>query len=110
MDSELRIEVGKRVETMRIVETTLILAVTALHLAVVTRRIRANQLVSDTQLGGGSFKERKAWATGAVQTIGKLEAVIRLYTLDSHSLLSEKGGDFEKKISGGVSALFFVSR
>ena len=45
MHSQLSIEVGKRVETMGIVEATLILTVAALYLAIVTGRIGTNQLV-----------------------------------------------------------------
>ena len=37
----------------------LILAVAALHLAVVARRIRPDELVADTQLGGGGLKQSR---------------------------------------------------
>ena len=50
MHSQLSIEVGKRVETMGIVEATLILTVAALYLAIVTGRVGTNQLVPNAQL------------------------------------------------------------
>ena len=53
MHSELSIEVGKRVETMGVVEATLILTVAALYFAIVTGRIGTNQLVSNAQLCSG---------------------------------------------------------
>ena len=41
------------------IKTLLILAVTALDLAVVTRGIRANALVANAQLSGSLFKQRR---------------------------------------------------
>ncbi len=58
MHSQLSIEVSKRVETMGIVEATLILTVAALYLAIVTRGIGTNQLVPNAQLCSGLLKER----------------------------------------------------
>ena len=43
---------------MGIVEATLILAVAALYLAIVTGRIGTNQLVPNAQLCSGFLKER----------------------------------------------------
>ena len=48
MHSELSIEVGKRVETMGVVEATLILTVAALYFAIVTGR----------KIGRASCRER----------------------------------------------------
>ena len=57
MHSELCIEIGKGVEGMGIVEAALILAVAAFHLAVVTGRIRADELVPDAEVSSSLFKE-----------------------------------------------------
>ena len=62
--SQLSIEVGKGVEAMGVVEAmeaveaTLILAVATLYLAVVTRGVRADQLVPGPQCSSRSLKER----------------------------------------------------
>ena len=45
--SELPTKVGERVETVRVVEEFLVFSVAALDLAIVTRRIRTDQLVAD---------------------------------------------------------------
>ena len=52
MDSELPGEVIQGVKTMAGIEALLILAVTTLHFTVVTWSIGADELVTDTQLGG----------------------------------------------------------
>ena len=54
MDSELLCKVVQRIERMAGIEALLILAVAALHFAVVPRRIRTDQLMPDTQLGVSS--------------------------------------------------------
>ena len=59
MDSELPGEVIQRVKAVTGVKELLILAVTALHFTVVARSIGANELVADTQLGGGRLKQSR---------------------------------------------------
>lgn len=49
MCGELHTKIGKREEAVRVVETLLILPVAAFHLAVVMRRIRADELVTITR-------------------------------------------------------------
>ena len=58
MCGELFGEISKRKEFMRIIQSLLILAVTALNLAVVTRRIWANEFVVNVELLRCFFKER----------------------------------------------------
>ena len=57
MDSELLCEVIQGVKAVAGVKALLILAVAALHFTVVTRRVGADELVPDTQLGGSRLKE-----------------------------------------------------
>ena len=57
VDGKLLCEVIQGKESVRRIEALLILAVAALHFAVVTRCIGANQLVADTQLGGSRLKD-----------------------------------------------------
>ena len=58
MNGELLCKVIQRVEVVARIEALLILTVAALDFAVVPRRIRADQLVPDAQLGGCLFKQR----------------------------------------------------
>ena len=59
MDGELLCEIIQGKERVTSVEAFLILAVAALHLAIVTRRIRSNELMPNLQLGGRFFKQRR---------------------------------------------------
>lgn len=59
MDSKLFCKVIQRIERAARVEPFLILAVAALDLAVVARRVRTDQLMPDIQLGGRLLKQRR---------------------------------------------------
>ena len=78
IDSKLFLEVFQREEGMTGIKTLLILAVAALDLTIVPRRVGADQLVADAKLGSGLFKERRQIAFAIGKTIGKLETVVRL--------------------------------
>ena len=56
MDGKLLCEVFERIERAARVEAFLILAVAALDLAVVARRVRTDQFMPDIQFGGRFFK------------------------------------------------------
>ena len=54
--SELHTKVVAGPEAVGIIKTLLIFAVTAFDLAVVARRVRLNELVSNASFGGSTFK------------------------------------------------------
>ena len=62
MFSWLNIEIGERIERMRVVETALILAMAAFCLTVIARRIRPDELAPDAEIGNSFFKEREQMA------------------------------------------------
>ena len=72
-DGELLCKVLKRIERTDGAEPLLILAVAALHLAVIALGIRANELMPDAKLGSGFFKQ--SWQVAF--TIG--ESALRFY-------------------------------
>ena len=109
MHSELSIEVGKRVETMGVVEATLILTVAALYFAIVTGRIGTNQLVPNAQLCSSLLKERDQFTVGLSKAVGKLKSVVSLDTFDGKSVPFEESICFLQKVRRGVGALFIVS-
>ena len=78
MNGELLCKVIQRVKVVARIETFLILTVAALDFAIVPRRIRADQLVPDAQLGGCLFKQRRQITFAVGKTVGKLKAVVRL--------------------------------
>lgn len=59
MDSELSGEVIQGVKAAAGIEVFLILAVAALHFTVVARRVGSDELVADTQVGGGGLKQSR---------------------------------------------------
>lgn len=61
MSSWLNIEIGERIERMRVVETALILAMAAFRLTVVARRVSPDELVPDAEIGSGFSKSISRW-------------------------------------------------
>ena len=59
VDSELPGEVIEGVKAMAGVEAFLVLTMTALHLAVVSRSVRADELMSNAQLGSSGLKQSR---------------------------------------------------
>lgn len=74
MDSELHCKVIQGVKAAAGVKAFLILAVAALHFAVVARRIGPDELVADTQLGGGGLKQSREIPLAVGKTVGELKA------------------------------------
>ena len=74
------------------VEAFLVFTVAAFDLAVVTRGVRTDEFVADAKLGGSAFEKRWKIALGIGETVGKLESVVRLDTVDFHAFAG-KGGD-----------------
>lgn len=88
--SSLPTKVGEGPEAVSCVEAFLILAVTALDLAIVTRGVGTNELVTNAEFSSSRFKQRRNVAFGIGETVGELKAVIRLNTFHGHTL-SAKG-------------------
>ena len=109
MHSQLSIEVGEGVKGVGVVEAALTLAVAAFRLVVMAGRIRANQLVADTQFRGCLFKVRNKVAVGLGETVGECEPVVCLNALYHESALLEKSVGFLQEIGGGVGALLVIS-
>ena len=59
VNSELLGKVVQRIKTMAGVKAFLILTMTTLHLAVVSRRVRTNELMSNAQLGSSGLKQSR---------------------------------------------------
>lgn len=83
---------------MRGIEFFVILAVTALHLAVVARGARLDQFMLNTELPAGLFKESKLRCSAAVESIRELHTVIGLDTFDQVRKLFK--AMFEKNCRG----------
>ena len=108
MDSELHCKVIQRVKAVAGVEALLILAVAALHFAVVARRVGTDELVADTQLGSGGLKQGGQIAPAVGETIGKFKAVIRLDAFHADSPAGIPLEQLFQEIGGGTGGLLRV--
>ena len=81
----------------------------AFDLAVMPWRIWANQLMTNTKLGGGLFKQRLQVAFAVAEPIREFKAVMGLYALHLNALSFEEGICLLQKIRRGIGALLFVS-
>ena len=93
---------------MGVIETLLVFTVTALNLAVMPWRIRPDELMPDTQLGRGGFKQRLKVALRVGKAVCKLEAIIRLHTLYLHAFACKGGDNLAQEISRGIRALLGI--
>ena len=80
VDSKLHCKVIQREKAAAGVKAFLILAVAALHFAVVARRIGPDELVADTQLGGGGLKQSREIPLAVGKTVGELKSIVSLDT------------------------------
>ena len=106
--SELSGEVLQRVKAAAGIEAFLILAVTTLHFTVVAGRVGADELVTDTQLGGSDLKQSSEIPLAVGKTVGEFKAVIRL---DAFHMDSPAGMSLEQlfqEICGEIGGLFRV--
>ena len=108
MDSELPGEVIQGVKTVAGIEALLILAVTTLHFTVVAWSIGADELVADTQLGGGGLKQSREIPLAVGETIGKFKAVICLDAFHADSSARIPLEQLFQKIRRGIGGLLRV--
>ena len=80
MCSKLHTEIGKREETMCVVETLLVFAMAAFHLAVVAGRVGTDQLVKDSKPRSRQFKTGGESVWLLEKAIGKGKSVVCLHT------------------------------
>ena len=105
MCGELHTKIGKREEAVRVVETLLILPVAAFHLAVVMRRIRADD---DHKACSGQLKVGWQIFLAVGKAIGKRKSVIRLHALYLYAAAFEPRRHLLQKISVRIGALLRI--
>ena len=94
---------------MRVIETLLILTMTAFHLSIVTGSIGADELVAYAQLSCPGLKTSFEITFTVGEAIGELKTVIGLNTLHGNAFTGKMRNDLAQKICRGKSALLFVS-
>ena len=80
MDSKLLGEVVQGIKAVTGVKVLLVLPVATLYFAVMSRRIGADELMTDAQLGGSGFKQSGDVPLAVGKAVSKLKAIIRLDT------------------------------
>ena len=108
MCSKLYAEIGKREETMCVVETLLVFAMAALYFAVVSWSVGTDQLVPDSKPRSGQFKTSESVFPAGREAVGKLKSVVCLHTLYPHTAALELGHHFLQEIGGRIGALFWI--
>ena len=78
MCSKLYAEIGKREETVCVVETLLVFAMAALYFAVVSWSVGTDQLVPDSKPCSGQFKTSESVFPAGREAVGKLKSVVCL--------------------------------
>ena len=110
MDRKLLCEIVQRIECVAGIEAFLVLTVAALHLTVVPRSIRANQLMPDAQLSSRPLKQRRQLALPAGEAVGKLETVVRLDTLHFYASAGVPRPQPAQEVRRGIGGLLRVGR
>ena len=85
MNSKLYSKVSQREERMVRVKAFLVFPVAALHLAIVSGRVRMDQFVLDAQLHGGFLKKGLNVLFTVGKTVCKFRAVVSLDTFHSNT-------------------------
>ena len=106
--SELHTKIGKREETMCVVESLLVFAVAAFYFAVVAGCVGTDQLVPDPKACGGQLKACEPVLLVGRKTVFKLISIVCLYSLYPYTTAFEPRHHFLQEISGRVSALFWI--
>ena len=96
--SELRTKIGEGEETVGVIETLLILAVTAFHFAIVSWRIGTDQFVANPEACSRLLK--KSWQVffAVGETVGKLKAIVSLNALHPNAPAFEPDDHFFEEI------------
>lgn len=108
MDSELHCEVIQGVKTVAGIEAFLILAVTTLHFTVVARRVGSDELVADTQVGGGGLKQSREIPLAVGKSVGKFKTVVGLDTFHADSAARIPLEQLFQKIRRGIGGVLRV--
>ena len=109
VDSELHCKVIQGIKAAAGVKAFLILAVAALHFTVVARRIGADELVADTQLGGGGLKQSREIPLAVGKTVGELKSIVSLDTLHPDAPAGIPLEQLFQEIGRGTGRLLRVS-
>ena len=108
IDSELLGKVVERIKTVTSIETLLVLPVAALHLTVVAGCVGTAELVADTKLSGGGFKEGWQVSPAVGKPVGEFKTVVGLDTFHTDTPAGVPLEQLFQKVHGGKGGLLWV--
>lgn len=109
MGRELLFEVQQRVEGMTGIETLLVLPVTSFHFAVVSGRVRTDELMSNSKGLRSRFKQSGAIPLAVGKTVCEFKPVVSLDTFHPDSPAGIPLHQLFQEISRGIGRLFWIS-
>ena len=110
MDGKLFLKVRQRKERMERIKSFLVFPMAALHFAVMPGRVRADELMADSQVGSGFLKKGGDVSITVGKTISKFETVISLDTFHMDTLAGIPLHQPFQEVSRGIGGLFRISR
>ena len=108
MEGKLFFEVIKRPEAMGGIETFHIFTVTSFHFTIVAGCVWPNELMAYAEILSSGFKESRNIAFGIGEPIGKLKAIVSLYTFHMNSSARIPLYQLIQEIGGGKGGLFRI--
>ena len=90
------------------IKAFLVLPVAAFHFAIVPRRIGADELVADTELRGGAFKEGGKVTLGVGETVGEFKPVISLDAFHPNAPAGVPFHQLFQEIGRGIGGLLWI--
>ena len=108
MDSKLLGEVIQGIKAVTGVKALLVLPVAALYFAVMSRRIGADELMTDAKLGGSGFKQSGDVPLAVGKAVSKLKAIIRLDTFHPDAPAGIPLEQPFEEVSGGIGGLLRI--
>ena len=109
MDGKLFLKVRQRKERMERIKSFLVFPKAALHFAVMPGRVRANELMADSQVGSGFLKKGGDVSITAGKTISKFKTVISLDTFHMDTLAGIPLHQPFQEVSRGIGGLLRIS-
>ena len=110
MDGKLFLKVRQRKERMERIKSFLVFPMAALHFAVMSGRVRANELMADSQVGSGFLKKGGDVSMTVGKTISKFKTVISLDTFHMDTLAGIPLHQPFQEVSRGIGGLLRISR
>ena len=107
--SELFLKVRQREERVERIKAFLVFPVAAFYLAIMSGRVRTDELMPDAQLSGGFLKKGWDVSFAVGKTVSKFKTVVSLDTFHMDPLTGIPLHQPFQEVSGGIGGLLGIS-